>query len=396
MSDLPPLDPSVLPEGVRSRFAPGVNGLRIHFLEAGFEAPGRPCVLLLHGFPELAYSWRKVMPLLAEAGYHVVAPDVRGYGRTTGWNVSAASGRAAFGMLTSVVDAIGLISALGHRTAAVVGHDYGSSLAAWCALSRPDVFTAVAMMSAPFGGAPRRPSATLDAAAAASAATATSAVAPRAAGPGIHEALAALDRPRKIYTWYYSGDDANGNMTHAPQGLPAFLRAYYHHKSADWAQNKPFRLASYTADQLALMPTYYIMDLAAGMAETVAAHMPTPAEVAAAAWLTDAELAVYAGEYARTTFSGGLQWYRRGTGGLDLPSLELFAGRTIDQPSIFIAGASDWGVYQNPGTVERMEQSVCTQMRGVHLIDGAGHWVQQERPQQTADLLIDFLATGYR
>ncbi|MCW2602993.1 MAG: alpha/beta hydrolase, partial [Pseudonocardiales bacterium] len=339
----------------------------------------------VHGFPELAYSWRKVMPLLAAAGYHVIAPDVRGYGRTTGWDVTAASGRAAFGMLTSVVDAIGLINALGHRTAAVIGHDYGSSVAAWCALSRPDVFTAVAMMSAPFGGGPRLPFGTLDAS-----------PAPRPSGPDIHSSLAALDRPRKIYTWYYSGDDANDNMTHAPQGLPAFLRAYYHHKSADWDGNKPFRLASYTADQLALMPTYYIMDLAAGMAETVAAHMPTPAEVAAATWLPDAELAVYAEEYGRTTFRGGLEWYRRGTGGLDVPSLELFAGRTIDQPSIFIAGASDWGVYQNPGAVERMEQSACTQMRGVHLIDGAGHWVQQEQPEATADLLIGFLKADYR
>lgn len=380
MTDLPPLDPSVLPAGVRSRFAPDVNGLRIHFLEAGFESADRPCVLLLHGFPELAYSWRKVLPMLAAAGYHVVAPDVRGYGRTTGWDVAATSGQAAFGMLRSVVDALGLINALGHRTAAVVGHDYGSSLAAWCALSRPEVFTAVALMSAPFGGGPRLPFGTIDAPPAA-----------RAPGPDIHEALAALERPRKIYTWYYSGEGANEDMTHAPQGLPAFLRAYYHHKSADWADNRPFRLASYTADQLAQMPTYYIMDLAAGMAETVAAHMPTPTEVGANTWLTDAELAVYAQEYARTTFRGGLEWYRRGTGRRDIPSLELFSGRTIDQPSIFIAGASDWGVYQNPGAVERMEQSVCTQMRGVHLIDGAGHWVQQEQPTATANLLIDFL-----
>src|SRR6185312_15148578 len=106
----------------------------------------RPCVLLLHGFPELAYSWRKVMPLLAEAGYHVLAPDVRGYGRTTGWDVGAASGRAAFGMLASVVDAMGVVAAAGARRAAVIGHDYGSSLAAWCALARPDIFPAAVMM----------------------------------------------------------------------------------------------------------------------------------------------------------------------------------------------------------------------------------------------------------
>jgi pimeloyl-ACP methyl ester carboxylesterase len=86
MTELLPLDGAVLPAGVRSRFVPDVNGLRVHILEAGFQTDGRPCVLLLHGFPELAYSWRKVMPILADAGFHVVAPDLRGYGRTTGWN----------------------------------------------------------------------------------------------------------------------------------------------------------------------------------------------------------------------------------------------------------------------------------------------------------------------
>src|SRR3954454_8655063 len=80
------LSPIPLPEAIRSRMVPNINGLSMHVLEAGFETPGRPCVLLLHGFPELAYSWRKVMPALAEAGYHVLAPDQRGYGRTTGWH----------------------------------------------------------------------------------------------------------------------------------------------------------------------------------------------------------------------------------------------------------------------------------------------------------------------
>jgi pimeloyl-ACP methyl ester carboxylesterase len=88
MMTLPPLDDSVLPAGIRSRFVDDVNGLRIHILEAGYQVAGRPLVLMLHGFPELAYSWRKVMPTLAEAGYHVVAPDQRGYGRTTGWSAN--------------------------------------------------------------------------------------------------------------------------------------------------------------------------------------------------------------------------------------------------------------------------------------------------------------------
>src|SRR5688572_25288450 len=130
-----------LPPGIRSRFASDVNGLRMHFLEAGFETADRACVLLLHGFPELAYSWRKVMLPLAEAGYHVIAPDQRGYGRTTGWDGDYDGDLASFRMLNLVRDAMGLVAALGYRSVAgVVGHDFGSPVAAWCALVRPDVF----------------------------------------------------------------------------------------------------------------------------------------------------------------------------------------------------------------------------------------------------------------
>jgi pimeloyl-ACP methyl ester carboxylesterase len=125
----------------------------MHLLEAGFEGQDRPCVQLLHGFPELAYSWRKVLLPLAAAGFHVIAPDQRGYGRTTGWDGNYDGDLHAFGMLNLVRDTLGLVSALGYRTvAAVVGHDFGSPVAAWCALIRPDVFRAVVLMSAPFAG----------------------------------------------------------------------------------------------------------------------------------------------------------------------------------------------------------------------------------------------------
>src|SRR5580693_10251213 len=145
MTSLPDIP---LPSGIRSRFVEGINGLRLHVLEAGYQTRGRPCVLLLHGFPELAYSWRKVMPALAEAGYHVVAPDQRGYGRTTGWDADYDGDVASFRMLNLVRDVMGLISALGYRSvAAVIGHDAGSHVAAWCSLIRPDVFRSVAMMS---------------------------------------------------------------------------------------------------------------------------------------------------------------------------------------------------------------------------------------------------------
>ena len=368
------LPASVLPSGVRARILPGINGLDVHVLEAGFETQGRPPLLLLHGFPELAYSWRKVLPALAAAGYHAFAPDQRGYGRTTGWDADYDGDLASFRFLNLLRDAMGVVAALGYRSVeAVIGHDFGSTVAAYAALVRPDFFKRLVLMSSPFAGPP------------------SLAPASTAKGPDIHAALAALPRPRKHYQWYYSTRPANENMWHAPQGVHDFLRAYYHHKSADWKANTPFELAGWTAGELARMPTYYIMDLAQGMAETVAKEMPTPAEIAANKWLTEGELAVYSSEYARTGFQGGLNWYRVRTGGRFGGELEVFAGRTIDVPSAFISGASDWGIRQSPGALDRMQKAACTNMKYVHLIDGAGHWVQQEQAAEVNRLLIDFL-----
>lgn len=365
-----------LPRGIRSRFVEGVNGLTIHMLEAGHETPDRPLVLLLHGFPELAYSWRKIMQPLAAAGYHVIAPDQRGYGRTTGWDARYDGDLASFKPLNIVRDAYGLVRALGRdHVAAVIGHDFGSPIAAWASLVRPDVFRALVMMSAPFGGPP----ATLDN---------TAVAAPTRT---IHDDLAALTPPRRHYQWYYSTREADVNMHRPPQGLHAFLRAYYHHKSADWTANKPIELTGWTAGELAKMPTYYVMPTDRGMAETVAAEMPSPSEVAANRWLPDDELAVYADEYGRNGFQGGLQWYRWST--TTNPDLELFSGRSIDVPSMFIAGASDWGIYQRPGAIEAMAARVCTRFSDTHLINGAGHWVQQEQPEAVVDVVTRFLAS---
>jgi pimeloyl-ACP methyl ester carboxylesterase len=199
-----------------------------------------------------------------------------------------------------------------------------------------------------------------------------------------------LTPPRKHYHAYYSGRDANDNMRNGPQGLHDFLRAYYHYKSADWAGNKPHPLAAWTATELARLPTYYVMNFNEGMAETVAPHMPSAAAIAACPWLPDAELEVYSSEYRRTGFQGGLNWYRCRFVAEFNAELEIFSGRTIDVPSCFIAGRSDWGVYQRPGDFERMQGRVCTRMQACHLVEGAGHWVQQEQADEVARLLIDF------
>src|SRR3954451_10675538 len=155
-----PLETATLPPGIRSRVVHGVNGLDVHILEAGYAPAGQPLVLLLHGFPEIAYSWRKVMPALAEAGFHAVAPDQRGYGRTTGWSPDFDTDLRPWRTLNAVRDALGLVAALGHHSIhAVVGNDFGAGIAAWCALVRPDVFRSLALMT-PFGGPPALPSAT--------------------------------------------------------------------------------------------------------------------------------------------------------------------------------------------------------------------------------------------
>lgn len=366
-----------LPRGIRSRMVPGVNGLTMHVLEAGYEAPERPAVLLLHGFPELAFSWRRVMTPLAEAGYHVIAPDQRGYGRTEGADCDYDGDLHSYRRLNLVRDAMGLLSALGrHSVAAVVGHDFGSPIAAWCGVARPDIFPAVVLMSAPFAGTGPFPfggSQQVDA----------------RGGASLDEGLAALNPPRRHYQRYYQSREANANMWNAPQGLHNFLRGYYHFKSADWAGNNPHRLAGATAAAMAVMPEYYIMRRDRGMAETVAAEMPSSDEAVSCQWLGESDLRVYSEEFGRTGFQGGLQWYRAGAEGR--AEMEIFAGLRIEQPSLYIAGASDWGTYQSPGALERMTGESCTDLRGVHLVPGAGHWVQQEQPGATAALLVEFL-----
>jgi pimeloyl-ACP methyl ester carboxylesterase len=364
---------AALPSGVRSRRIEDVGGLDMHLLEAG--ETGRPVLLLLHGFPELAWSWRRTLPALAAAGYHVIAPDQRGYGGTTGWDGRFDGDLGSFRQLNLAQDIVELVFALGlSEVRAVVGHDFGSSVAAHCALVRPDVFRALVMMSAPFAGTP------------------APALPPAGRSRDLGAALAACAPPRKHYQWYYSGPDADADMLAAPQGLHAFLRAYYHAKSADWAGNRPHQLAGWTADQLALLPDYYVMPLAATMPEAVAPLSPTASEIAACAWLTDADLDVYVRAFERTGFQGGLNWYRCVTSGLVGHDLRLFAGRQIEVPAIFIAGASDWGVQQSPGAFEAMQTRACADFRGAQLIEGAGHWVQQEQPKAVAEALLAFLA----
>jgi pimeloyl-ACP methyl ester carboxylesterase len=365
--------------GIRSRLVDNNNGVIMHILEAGYEAPRQPCVVLVHGFPELAYTWRHQLLPLAQAGFHVIAPDLRGYGRSAVVPVTFDDDLLPYAVLNWVADILGLVRALGHeKVAAVIGHDWGGPVAQWCARVRPDVFQSVVSMSTPFHSSPTLPLGTANNQSA------------RGSEVDIDKELAALPRPRKHYSSYSATRGANENMWHAPQGVHDLLRALYHFKSADWKGNKPFPLKSWTAAELAKMPAYYIMDLDKGVAETVAAEMPSRPQIDACKWMTEQDLQVYSTEFIRTGFQGGLNYYRVAEAPVLGIELRSFSGRTIDVPSCYIGGDREWAVYQSPGAFEAMH-TVCTRLRGVHLVAAAGHSIPEEQPKEVNKLLVEFL-----
>ena len=231
----------------------------------GIRDAGPPGLLLVHGFPELGYSWRKVMLPLAKAGYHVIAPDQRGYGRSGGTDVKFDDDLSPFSTLNRVRDMLALIYALGHRSR---GRRRRSRLRiAGRGLVRADAARRVSLGRDDERAVRRR---------ARPAVQHRQRAAEAARRPArMDDELAALSPPRKHYQTYYTTREANENMWHRAAGLHDFLRAYYHVKSADWTANKPFPLAANSAGELAKLPRYYVMDLDKGMAEQVAADMPT-------------------------------------------------------------------------------------------------------------------------
>ncbi|KAI0327567.1 alpha/beta-hydrolase [Cubamyces sp. BRFM 1775] len=383
-----------MPQGVESRTL-RVHDLEMHMFEAG--AKRNPLIVLLHGFPEIAYSWRKVILPLAQRGYHVVAPDQRGLGRTKPADPTApgAARPVAFEddptpyKTTNLVhDVVALVFALGHENAkCVIGHDAGATIAGYCALIRPDIFSSVIFLSTPCTGPPALPFDVAD--------TSVS-IPPPAIFPAtlVEGMLAGLDPPRKHYMLYYSTPQANEDVWHAPQGLHAFFRGYFHIKSADWAGNDPHPIEA-SAEGLATMPHYYIMPRDATMSQVAQADAPSREEVdeKSSRWLPDDELAVYVREYERTGFQGGLNRYRAYTDPALVDELRLFSGRKISEPSMYVSGRKDWGAYQNPGALEKMREEACTDMGsdGVLLLAGAGHWVQQEQPEVLVQHLMSLI-----
>jgi len=305
------------------------NGIRMHVAEQGEG----PAVVLCHGFPESWYSWRHQIAALAAAGYHAIAPDQRGYGQTDG-----PSEAQNYTMLHLVGDIVGLLDALGQRSAVIVGHDWGAPVAWNAALMRPDRFTAVVGMSVPY-------------------------LARAAINP-----LTMLQQVmgENFYMIYFQKPGrAEADLEGDVRGA---LRRILYAASGDAPPGQRW--------------TPMIAPGGGFLTEPVSAPLPH--------WLAEEDLDVYAGEFGRTGFTGGLNWYRA----MDL-TWELtapFIGAQVTQPALFIAGKED-GVLSIPGmdaVVANLAQTVPG-LRDTLLLDGCGHWVQQERPAEVNRALIEFL-----
>ena len=383
---LPPYGNDTLPAGVRPRLVPNVNGLTVNLIEAGTQ--GRPLVLLLHGFPNLGYSWRKVMPALADAGYYVIAPDCRGYGRTVGWDKSWDADPTPFLTLNMVRDQIATVYALGYRQAEmVVGHDQGQLIATYAAIVRPDMFLRLTTVSSaggappsfPFAGTERNPAYT---------------------DAELDAEFAKLHPPRRDYQVYWASKQADEDMKHVAQGMSDFFRAFYYMKGGEFPANqnltplRPMQTAREAAEENARMPEYYVMRRDRGMPATMAAYMPSKEYIANCKWLRQAECDVYGQEYAASGWTGALHNYRhRRSSGFPANRAEqlTFSGRTIDVPAQFIAGIQDWGANRIAGGALGAGRSGYTKFKGVQLVDRAGHWPQEEQPEIVSGQLLRFL-----
>jgi pimeloyl-ACP methyl ester carboxylesterase len=322
---------SVAVAEITHRVVPSSAG-RIHLVEQG----SGPLVLLVHGFPESWYSWRHQLPVLAAAGYRAVAIDVRGYGRS-----SKPQDTAAYRMLELVEDNVAVVRALGERTAVIVGHDWGATIAANSALVRPDVFRAVGLLSVPY--APR-------------------------GGPRPSEVFARMGGEEEFYVSYFQAPGrAEAEIEPDVRG---WLAGFYAALSGDTMA------PAGAPDPHFVSPGGRLRD-----------RFPTGRQPA---WLSTGDLDVYAAEFERTGLSGALSRYRNLD--RDWEDLAAFDGAPITRPSLFVGGARDasttWmadAIQAYPVTLPGLVSS--------HILDGCGHWIQQERREEVNELLTGWLAS---
>jgi len=362
---------------IKSKISKNINEIDIHYLEAGSKTKNSKLIVLLHGFPELAFSWRKILIELSLHGYHVIAPDQRGFGKTYGANLSYTNDLSTYSHVNLVKDIYLLSKSLGYENVkCIVGHDSGAAVASWASLLFPNYFKNLVIMSAPFTGPPNIPDLNI--------------LNFKSDTDLIDLKLQKLKIPRKHYQTYFRSKHANDDIMNCKQGLKSFIRAYYHYKSADWAGNAPYDLSSWSAKNLSKMPTYYIMNKNQNMPETVNEFMPNQNQISNCIWLTEDEIQVYVNNYSKTTFQGGLNWYRSHVDISNMIKMSKYNFYKIIIPSIFIAGSKDWGTYQKPGSLEKMK-TIMNKFEGINLIDNAGHWVQQEQPKEVVNLILKFL-----
>lgn len=309
-----------------------VNGVELEVTEAGHHKNGAgPLVILCHGFPELAHSWRHQIPALADAGYHVVAPNQRGYGRS-----SRPDDIDAYNMANLTDDVIALIDHYGEDSAVLVGHDWGAPVV-WNAAQRfPDRVRAVAALSVPHG--PRSPHRPTDAMKHIYGDNFFYVLYFQEPGKADAELMRDVRYSQRAFIWTICGD--------APDGT--------------------YRLQKKDGTLL-------------GMCGEPPDPMP--------AWLTPADLDIYVRAFEESTFTGGLNWYRNSDRNWELS--EAWADRLIEQPALFIGGDRDPVLrFTNLDAIK----DVVPGLRGTHLLPGIGHWTQQEAPADCNRLLLDFLA----
>ncbi|MEY9877472.1 pimeloyl-ACP methyl ester carboxylesterase [Streptacidiphilus sp. MAP12-33] len=315
---------------VTHRLVPGPAG-RVHLVEQG----AGPLVLLVHGFPESWYSWRHQLPALAAAGYRAVAVDVRGYGRS-----SRPEQVDAYRMLELVEDQAAVVRALGERHAVIVGHDWGAAVAANCALVRPDVFRAVGLLSVPY--TPR-------------------------GGPRPSEVFARLGASEEFYASYFQ-QPGRAEAEIEPD-VRGWLAGFYAALSADTMPGP--------GD-----PDPHFVAAGGTLRERFPAG-PLPA------WLAGADLDIYAGEFERTSLTGALNRYRNMD--RDWEDLAAYDGAPVTQPSLFAGGTRDASTTWLADAIDAFPRTLPG-LTSSHLLDGCGHWIQQERPAEVNELLTDWLA----